>query len=114
MLVYQRVCELDKTDEIGRPKYQNPLELDDNWIQMMNIIQSTCRKSAMFSRDSDGMLIKLSQALLNYDTLDAETKSLVDERMKGYKDPQESIPLDQDFTTVELKRKRSFCCDMIG
>ena len=33
-----------------------------------------------------------SQALLNYDTLDAETKSLVDERMKGYKDPQEMAP----------------------
>lgn len=91
MLVYQRVCELDETDEIGR--LANPLELDDNWIQMMNIIQSTCQKSAMFFRDSDGMLIMLSQALLNYDTLDAETKSLVDERMKGYKDPQEKHPI---------------------
>ena len=30
------------------------------------------------------------QALLNYDTLDAETKSLVDERMKGYKDPKDT------------------------
>jgi hypothetical protein len=51
----------------------------------------------MFFRDSDGMLIMLSQALLNYDTLDAETKSLVDERMKGYKDPQESIPFPPGF-----------------
>ena len=31
----------------------------------------------------------MSQALLNYDTLDSETKALVDERMKGYKDPKE-------------------------
>eukprot|EP00438_Fugacium_kawagutii_P013714 Skav202237 [mRNA] locus=scaffold2988:192962:202508:+ [translate_table: standard] len=29
-------------------------------------------------------------SLLNYDTLDAETKDLVDERMKGYKDPKDS------------------------
>ena len=31
------------------------------------------------------------KALLNYDTLDAETKSLVDERMKGYKDPKDGF-----------------------
>jgi len=63
---------------------------------MMNIIRSTPQNQPCF-RDSDGMLIMLSQALLNYDTLDAETKELVDERMKGYKDPQESIPFPPGF-----------------
>eukprot|EP00438_Fugacium_kawagutii_P013710 Skav202233 [mRNA] locus=scaffold2988:159524:178392:+ [translate_table: standard] len=36
-------------------------------------------------------LARLEFALLNYDTLDAETKDLVDERMKGYKDPKDGI-----------------------
>ena len=63
---------------------------------MMNIIRSTPQNQPCFC-DSDGMLIMLSQALLNYDTLDAETKELVDERMKGYKDPQESIPFPPEF-----------------
>ena len=52
----------------------------------------------------------LWQALLNYDTLDSETKELVDERMKGYKDPKDgptpntNTPLGSNLAS----RKRRF------